>query len=341
MIRSLLLILSGALVLWAQDGELKFANLGDFRLESGDVIHECRIGYRVFGNLNSERSNAVLFPTWFTGTTQDLAANIGPGKVVDSTTYYVIAVDALGDGVSISPSNSVPQPRLHFPQFSIRDMVESQHRLLTEHLQLNHVHAVIGISMGGMQTFQWLLAYPAFMDRVIPIVGSPKLTPYDLLLWEAEKHAIEEAAEWKNGDYTERPAKAMATVSDIHHLALSTPEHFNNLNRDRNFAESLAAGEEETLRGFDTNNWYRQLQAMIGLDIYRAFGDDPARAAGAARAKATVVVATRDHMVNPRPALEFALLIHAEIVRLEGDCGHLSTSCELPKLSAAVARGLR
>lgn len=341
MIRSLLLILSGALALWAQDGELKFANLGDFRLESGEVIRECRIGYRIFGNLNSERSNAVLFPTWFTGTSQELAGNIGPGKVVDSGTYYVIAVDALGDGVSISPSNSVPQPRLHFPRFSIGDMVESQHRLLTEHLHLSHVHAVIGISMGGMQTFQWMLAYPAFMDRAIPIVGSPKLTPYDLLLWEAEKHAIEEAAEWKGGDYSDRPAKAMATVSNIHNLALSTPEHYIELNRGGDFAEKLAAAEDETLRGFDTNNWYRQLEAMIGLNIYRAFGDDPARAAAAVRAKATVVVATHDHMVNPGPGLEFARLIHAEIVELESNCGHLSPSCELPKLSAAVARGLR
>jgi homoserine O-acetyltransferase/O-succinyltransferase len=341
MIRSLLLILSGALALWAQDGELKFANLGDFRLESGEVIHECRIGYRTYGNLNSERSNVVLFPTWFTGTTQALDGNIGPGKVVDPGTYYIITVDALGDGVSISPSNSVPQPRMHFPQFSIRDMVESQHRLLTEHLHLNHVHAVIGISMGGMQTFQWILAYPDFMDRAVPIVGTPRLTPYDLLLWEAEKHAIEEAAEWKNGDYTERPAKAMATVSDIHNLALSTPEHYIELNPGGNFSEKLAAAEDDTLRGFDTNNWYRQLQAMIGQDIYHAFGDDPERAAGAVKAKTTVVVATRDHMVNPQPALEFARLIHADVVQLEGNCGHLSTSCELPKLSAAVARGLK
>ena len=230
---------------------------------------------------------------------------------------------------------------MHFPRFSIRDMVESQHRLLTDTLHISHLRAVLGISMGGMQTFQWMVSYPDFMDRAIPIVGSPKLTPYDLLLWEAECHAIEADGEWKNGDYTQRPAKAMRTVSDIHDLALSTPAHYNEVSRGQNFANLLAAAEESTLRGFDTNDWYRQLQAMIGHDILRQFGGDAAKAGSAVKAKVTVVVATQDHMVNPQPALDFARAVHAEVVQLEGNCGHVSTGCELSKLSAAVARGLQ
>jgi hypothetical protein len=87
--------------------ELRFAELGDFRLVSGEVIHDCRLGYRTFGKLNAEKSNAVLFPTWFTGTTENLVGLIGPGKLVDP--------DALGNGVSSSPSNSKQQPRMRFP----------------------------------------------------------------------------------------------------------------------------------------------------------------------------------------------------------------------------------
>ena len=324
----------------AQDGDLRFGRLGDFRLESGESIRDCRIGYRTYGRLDEAQSNAVLFPTWFSGTSQQLAGNIGRGKIVDSGRYYVIAVDAIGDGVSSSPSNSTAQPRMKFPKFSIRDMVESQYRLVTEVLHLKHLHGVLGISMGGMQTFQWIVAHPDFVERAVPIVGSPKLTPYDLLLWEAELHAIEGDANFQGGNYTTRPVAAMRTVSDIHNLALTTPAYYVEQNRGKDFAGVLAAAEQATLEGMDTNDWYRQLQAMIGLDIFRQFGGDMVRAASAVKAKVTVVAASRDHMVNPLPALELARLLHAVTVELGSDCGHLSPGCELPKVSEAVTKAL-
>src|SRR5579872_4063646 len=81
-------------------GAQQFATLGNLKLQNGQVIRDCRLGYRTFGQLNDDKSNAVLFPTWFGGRTQDLVELIGPGKLVDSSKYFVVAVDALGDGVS-------------------------------------------------------------------------------------------------------------------------------------------------------------------------------------------------------------------------------------------------
>jgi len=68
----------------SQEGQQQFAMLGDFRLESGEVIRDCRVGYRTFGRLNSDKSNAVLFPTWFTGNTAALQPLFGSGKLVDT-----------------------------------------------------------------------------------------------------------------------------------------------------------------------------------------------------------------------------------------------------------------
>jgi homoserine O-acetyltransferase len=341
MLRTATWIFLAAAALPAQDGQQRFANLGDFRLESGETIRDCRIGYRTWGKPNAARSNAILFPTWFSGTTEQLSGNFGRGKMLDPADWFIVAVDAIGNGVSTSPSNSATQPHMKFPRFTIRDMVESQHRLLTGPLGLNHLRAVMGISMGGMQTFQWMVAYPDFLDRAIPIVGTPRLTPYDTLLWEAERHAIEADAAWKNGDYAQRPAAAMRTVSDIHELALSTPAHYVEQYRGKEMRAVLAADEKATLDGMDTNDWYRQLEAMLGHDIFRAFQGDAARAAATVKARVTVIVAAQDHMVNPLPARDFARALKATIVELFGDCGHLAPGCEAPKVNAAVASALK
>ena len=71
-LRSSLIVFLFSLAAIAQNGQQQFASLGDFKLENGETIRDCRIGYRTFGQLNGDKSNAVLFPTWFTGTSAQL-----------------------------------------------------------------------------------------------------------------------------------------------------------------------------------------------------------------------------------------------------------------------------
>src|SRR5271170_1860675 len=72
---------------------LQYANLGDLKLENGSVIHDCKLGYRTLGTLNAAKSNAVLYPSWFTGKSGEIAAELGPGSYVDTSKFFVIAVD--------------------------------------------------------------------------------------------------------------------------------------------------------------------------------------------------------------------------------------------------------
>jgi len=311
----------------------QFAELGDFRLQNGEVIRDCRLGYRTFGTLNATRSNAVLFPTWFSGTTADLVSLLNSGAL-GNRNDFVIAVDALGDGVSSSPSNSRLQPRLQFPHFTIADMVASEHAMLENVLGIHHLKAVIGISMGGMQTFQWIVSYPGFMDHAIPIVGSPRLTSYDRLLWETEHHIIEESAAWQQGNYRVPPL--IKALGDLHNLNLTTPAYRVAHTSPAEFPAFLHSLEDQPQR-FDLNDWLWQLDAMLSMDVSAPFGGDMARAAAVVRTDLLVVPSRQDHMVNPTPALEFAKLTHAHVLELTGDCGHLANGCEADKLNPAVA----
>jgi homoserine O-acetyltransferase len=295
--------------------------LGDVPLESGVVLQDCRLEYRIVGTANADKSNIVVWATWFSGITKDLIEYVGPGKLVDSTKYQVVLVGALGNGVSSSPSNSPAQPRLSFPVVTIRDMVESQHRLLTEVLGLSHVRAVMGISMGGMQTFQWGISYPLFMDRLIPIVGSPRLAPYDLLLWQANLSAVQRDPAYEDGNYREQPV--LPVVQHLAELNLTTPAELNRRQtREAQLAQELAPPR------FDANDRVRQLQAMMSHDISKPFGGSLEAATKAMKAKLLVVVNEHDAMVTPEPALEFAKRAGAPTLVLKGDCGHKAPSCE-------------
>lgn len=311
----------------------QFANIGNLKLQNGGVIRNCRVGYRTFGQLAADKSNVVVFTTWAGGTTEQLQSNIGPGKLVDSNLYFVVAIDALSNGVSSSPSNSRLQPRMHFPQFSLRDTIESQHDLLTRVLKIDHVKAVVGISMGGMQTFQWLVSYPSFMDQAVPIVGSPRPAPYDLLLWQAQIEALMRDRNWRGGNYSANPARALDFA--FGELLLTTPSDYNRRKTREQVLADFANARKDNL-GADANDKIRQAQAMMQLDVSRDFGGSLERAAQAVKARVFVVVAKQDHVVTPGPASEFAKLIGAKLLVLEGDCGHLATACESARLNQAV-----
>ena len=147
------MVLSSAWWLHAQDGQQKFAELGQCKLESGQIIHDCRVGYRAFGYLNTAGDNAILMPTWLYGKSEDLKSLFGDGsspqQLIDTGRYFGIAIDSLGNGVSSSPSNSAGQHGTAFPAFTLRDGVAAQYRVMTEVLHLKHLHAVVGLSMGG------------------------------------------------------------------------------------------------------------------------------------------------------------------------------------------------
>lgn len=311
----------------------KYGNIGDFKLQNGQVIENCKIGYRTYGHLNKSHSNVIIFPTWFGGNTKELAGQVGRGNkaMADSTKYYIITLDALGDGVSSSPSNSKEQPGAIFPQFTIQDMVNSQHKLLTKVLHIHHVYAVMGISMGGMQTFAWMTSYPHFMDKAIPVVGSPRLTSYDLLLWTAELRAINEGI-------TNRASvqSIMKTVDAIQTMNLYTPAYRRDHTTRADFQKFMEKQDQNFAKTFNPFNWASQLRAMMAQNVAKPFGGSMNKAAKAVKANVLIIPSKQDHMVNPKPALNFAKLIHAKVFEIKNDCGHIGVSCAQQKIDLVI-----
>ena len=207
----------------------------------------------------------------------------------------MIAVDSLADGISSSPSNSKTQPGMQFPQISIRDMVNAEHKMLTDALHLTHVHAVLGFSMGGMQAFQWAVSYPDFMDKIVSIVGSPQLTSWDMLVWRTELLAVEADPEWQSGRYTTEPK--LHLLDSVHALVLTTPEYVATNTPSKDFEKFFAEQAEDG--SFDANDSVRQTQAILTQDIAAPFGESLERAAAAIHVPVLIVINRQDHLVNP------------------------------------------
>jgi homoserine O-acetyltransferase/O-succinyltransferase len=310
------------------EGAQQFAELGDFKLQSGGVIQDFRLGYRTLGRLNAQKSNAILWPSWLGGKSADLLQFLGPEKVVDTSKYFVVLVDAIGNGVSTSPSNSKKQPLMSFPAFSIRDMVETEHRLATEVLHLSHFHAVMGISMGGIQTFEWIVTYPEFMDLAIPMFGSPQSTAFDKLLWTAQIDAIQLHPAWNHGNPTGPLSLGFAVSEEIGQMNLTSPAYRVAHTSPKDFDAYLTELKKHAVGdGGLASDQIRQRQAIISLDIPGEFGVTLPDLAKKVRTKLLVVVSPQDHLVNPAPAEQFAAAIAAPVITLDSPCGHISLEC--------------
>lgn len=322
----------------AADGDQQFADLGRCTLESGQAIEHCRIGYRTFGKLNAARDNAVLMPTWLYGRSSDLVSLFGDGTspqhLVDTTRFFGIAIDALGNGVSSSPSNSGTQHGTTFPAYNLRDTVNAEYRAVTEVLHLNHLHAVIGLSMGGEQTFVWAVAHSDFFDRAIPILGTPRLTSYDLQVKRIMVETILADPAYLGGNYLEEPPLKLANL--FGNLVVTSPG-FRNQATPRDKLNDFFA-QSEAPQPIDANDRLWQLRAIMTQDVIgqRTVAD----AARSVKPRFLVIVSAEDHLVNPQPALDWAAATGAPVYISHGSCAHLIMTCDASAVSSRVRRFL-
>ncbi|KAK1144623.1 hypothetical protein N8T08_004926 [Aspergillus melleus] len=159
--------------------------LGDWELQSGETITDAHIAFKTFGD---PKSPAIVYPTWFSGLISDNYWLVGEDKTLNPQKYFVVIPALFGNGQSTSPSNHPgPHP---FPTVSFYDNVRAQHALVTQHLRIGHLRAVVGWSMGAAQSYQWATQYPDMMDLVVPFCGSARTALHNQVFLEGEKSAL-------------------------------------------------------------------------------------------------------------------------------------------------------
>ena len=188
--------------------------LKNFKTEGGVTLPEARIVYGTYGTLNAAKDNAILLPSHYMADRNGYDWLIGPGNALDSSKLFLITSELFGNGDSSSPSNT-PEP-FHgprFPAMTIRDNVNAVHQLLTQQLQIQHLRAVIGFSMGAQQAFQWAVSYPTYMDRIVATSGTAKTYGHGIVRNEGQIAAITNDPAFLNGDYKSQPTKGIETFN--------------------------------------------------------------------------------------------------------------------------------
>src|SRR5204862_7113102 len=196
----------------------QFCSLCDFLLANGLVLPEGTTVYETYGRLAPDGRNAVLCTHGYTGSHRAAGRNpangnqpgswdglIGPGKPIDADKLFVVASNMLGSSVGSTNAASLNPPTgkpygPDFPAIGIRDIVTAQKALL-DSLGVKHLVAVAGPSYGGYQAFQWAVAYPDFMDAIVPVNTAPWASVNtDKQLAELEARLAADP-EWRGGRY--------------------------------------------------------------------------------------------------------------------------------------------
>jgi homoserine O-acetyltransferase len=306
--------------------EPEIYDLGPVAVEGGVTLPSLKLAYQTHGTLNADKSNVVVFPTWFGGQHASAMWIIGPDHPLDPAKYFIVVINIIGNGQSSSPSNTpAPFDGPRFPYVSVLDNVKAQRRLLAELFGIEKIHLVIGRSMGAQLAFHWGAYYPEMVERILPFVGSAKTSIHNWIFLENVKGAITTDPAWLQGEYKEPLAVAsrrMRLVFDSWgvsqsfyrqklHLAMGFPTTRAYLDRDAPVA--------------DGNNVLAQCATWQGADISNneKYGGDVFKALAGITAKAIVMPSRTDLYFPPEDSeIEVAHMPHAELRVIPSVWGH-------------------
>lgn len=353
--------------------EKKTFSIPAFTFTSGRTI-PVQTGYETYGTLNEAKDNAILVVHYF-GATSHAAGKyeesdplpgfwdglIGPGKAVDTDKYFVVCCDNLCNVNPKSPRVSTVGPMsidpgtgkrygLSFPVPEVLDVVNVQKALL-ESMGITHLRAVMGPSFGGMSSWQWAVAYPDWMDKIIPVISTPRLPVWGGI--NPLQYGIRVARldhKWNGGDYYDKPAEEQPVDSMSLALEMMLVAAYQTGSYERFFPRDTANEnpgcyesilEECTFEkrhdavmlvnqgNMDLNHWLYTCRMCLNYDLSRPYGGDIEKALGRIKAKVLSIPCKQD-LLHPAAIVSGYVDIvnkmggQAECYQLDSDYGHMA-----------------
>ena len=326
--------------------------ISDFRLQNGTVMPQAKIAYETYGRLAADGKNAVLITHGYTSSHHAAGRNpangnqpgwwdglIGPGKAIDTDKLFVVSSNMLGssfgstNGASINPDTGRPYGP-DFPAITVRDIVAAEKALL-DALGVAHVVAIAGPSYGGYQAFQWAVAYPDFMDAIVPVVTAPKAQNVEKSLAELQARLATDP-EWNRGRYYDRGgAKTVLTELRVEMLKRNGIEAaLAERYPDRDSRETAIREQAvDWARRWDANSLVILRRGTIGYDTAKDFPK--------IKAKVLYVLCRTDRLfppaIAPRVMSDLATAgVEVRYFEIDSDLGHSASGPEHAKWSPVL-----
>lgn len=344
-------------------------------LDCNQLLAPYSIAYETYGTLNADKSNAILICHALTGD-QYVASRhpatgkpgwwttlVGPGKAVDTDRLFVICPNILGGCMgssgpaSLDPKTSAPYG-VNFPIITIRDMVNSQVRLI-DYLGIGQLFSVIGGSMGGMQVLQWAASHKDRVLTAVPIATAACHSAQNIAFHEVGRQAVMADPEWREGNYYAagtRPSRGLAVARMAAHITyLSEKALQDKFGRGlqgrtaRSFSFDADFQIESYLRHqgstfvdrFDANSYLYITRAMDYFDLETEYGGKLANAFAGTKTQFCVVSFTSDWLYPTRDSKELVKALNAvaanvSFVEIDSDKGHDAFLLDEPEFIATV-----
>jgi homoserine O-acetyltransferase len=357
-----------------REGATQFLHIDEpFRFASGGQIQAIELAFETWGELDREKSNAVLILTGLSPSAHAASSEedpedgwwegmIGPGKAIDTCRHFVICVNSLGSckgstgPASINPETG-QQYRLGFPDLMIHDIAASA-QLVLQHLGIEQLRAVVGPSMGGMSGLALLRQKPDIARHFLPISTAARAEPYAIAIRSLQREMIVRDPCWQDGAYTNAcwPETGMRLARKLGMISYrSEPEWRERFGREpqTRFAERLFGmhfaiesylenAARKFIHGFDPCCYLYLSRAMDLYDISEGFTDMEEAFADLKMESVKVIGVPTDALWPPHQQAEIAEMFRnngtpTEHQVLPSIQGHDSFLVDFERFSPAVA----